>query len=104
MEKRVASYSGCRVVVTYDDGREPFEDDDCDVSLDGDRLLVTYWDDRGVVVLAGKEQGATYDVVARSRPSKATLTRHGDVFQGTWQERDDSGGLRIELGTPDDGE
>ncbi len=53
---------------------------------------------------AGKEQGATYDVVARSRPSKATLTRHGDVFQGTWQERDDSGGLRIELGTPDDGE
>jgi hypothetical protein len=97
VEKSVASYSGCRVVVTYDDGRERFEDDDCDVSLEEGRLLVTYWDERGPVVLQGRDQGECFAVTARSRPSKAMLTREGDVFEGTWRERDDSGSLRIEL-------
>ena len=100
------SYSGCRVLVTYDDGRECFEDDDCDVSVEEDLLLVTYWDERGPVVLQGKGleergQGDTFDVVARSRPRRLTLVRTGDVFEGTWVERDDTGGLRIELSAPD---
>ncbi len=30
--KTLASHSACRIVVTYDDGREAFEDEDCDVS------------------------------------------------------------------------
>jgi hypothetical protein len=98
VEKSVASYSGCRVVVTYDDGRARFEDDDCDVSLEDDELLVTYWDERGPVVLQGRDRGESFAVTARSRPSTATLRRQGGVFEGTWRERDDSGRLRIELG------
>ena len=97
----MASFAGCRVVVTYDDGRERFEDDDCDVSLEGDQLLITWWDERGPVVLQGRQQDERFDVVARSRPSKATLKRRGDVLEGTWREHDESGGLRIELGPPD---
>ena len=96
-------YSACKVRVSYDDGREVFEDEDCDVSLEDGQLLITYWDDRGPVVLAGTERGDAFEVVARSRPSRAMLTRRGDVFEGTWRERDDSGGLRIELApTPED--
>ena len=91
------SYSGCRVVVTYDDGSERFEDEDCEVSLDDDQILVTYWDERGPVVMQGRGQGASYEMAARSRPRKLTLTRRGDVFEGTWVERDETGALRIEL-------
>ena len=97
----MASYSSCRVRVTYDDGRETFEDDDCDVSLDTGDLLITYWDERGPVVLAGTATEGGFELVARSRPRRATLARSGDVLEGTWRERDETGGLRIELGAPE---
>ena len=94
----MSRYSECRVVVEYDDGREAFEDEDCDVALEEGQLLVTYWDERGPVVLQGILRGSAYEVVARSRPSRATLTREGGVLEGSWEERDDRGRLRIELG------
>lgn len=99
--KTLASHSACRIVVTYDDGREAFEDEDCDVALEDGQLLVTYWDERGPVVLQGVWRESAFDVVARSRPSRATLVQSGDVLEGTWQERDESGGLRIELSAPE---
>jgi hypothetical protein len=90
------------VVVTHDDDREVFEDDDCEVALEDGQILVTYWDERGPVVLQGKQQGDVFEVVARSRPSNATLTRRGDIFEGRWEELGDTGGLRIELSEPEE--
>ena len=93
----MSSFSGCRVVVRYDDGREDFEDDDCDVRFEAGSVLVTYFDERGPVVMQGREEGAEMELHARSRPRVVRLVREGGVLEGTWRERGDTGSLRIEL-------
>ena len=101
----MAIHGECRVVVTFDDGSPPQEDDEGDVYLDASQLLVSYWDEEGPVVLVGSRCGENrFELLARSRPRKATLERVGRVLEGRWTEGDDAGGLRVELARALEGE
>lgn len=93
------SFSGCRVTVEYDDGRPAHEDDDSDLQLGEGRLLLSYWDEQGVVVWVGSEsEPGRYDLSARSRPRQGTLRREGPrSFAGSWREGEASGRLRVEI-------
>lgn len=94
-------FRACRAEIRFDDGRAALEDDDALVHLEGDRLLLCYWDERGVVVFEGARRAdGGYALRARSRPGVAQVSLSGDggVVEGTWQEGDTSGGLRVELG------
>ncbi len=96
----VQSFSGCRVIVGYRDGRADFEDADGDLQLGGDgALLLTYWDEQGAVVFAGAEADpGRFELTARSRPRRCTLTRAGSrTFTGSWVEGRDCGTLRVEI-------
>jgi len=92
-------YNSCRVAVGSGAGSADFEDTDADVSIGGGELLFCYWDDRGVVFFAGVErEPGRFELVARSRPRRATLRRRGPRrFEGSWEEGGDSGTLRVEL-------
>lgn len=89
----------CRVVVGYDDGRPPTEDPDSDLQLGDGELLLTYWDEQGVVVLAGAEaDSGRFELAARSRPRRATLRREdARTFTGSWVQGEDCGTLRVEI-------
>jgi hypothetical protein len=92
-------FTGCRVVAAFDDARPDCEDGDAELQLGDGALLLTYWDDDGVVVLSGAERApGEYDWTARSRPRRGTLRRvDARTLTGTWEQGDDCGTLRIEL-------
>lgn len=93
-------HSPCRVTVTYDDERPDHEDADGDLQLGDDgTLLLSYWDDDGVVVLVGVEDASgVFACTARSRPRRGTLRREGArTFAGRWEQAGDCGTLRVEL-------
>ncbi len=95
----MASFSGCRICVGFDDGRPDFEDEDSDLQLADGQLLISYWDERGVVVLVGREvEPGLFQLVARSRPRRCTLRREGSrTLIGTWVEGEEAGVLRVEI-------
>ncbi len=95
----MASFSGCRVTIDYGDARGVVEDEDADLQVEGDRLLLSYWDERGVVVLIGAESApGRWELHARSRPRRCSLAREGArTFTGSWVEGDESGSLRVEI-------
>ena len=99
----MARWSGCQIRVTGE--AEPFFDDDCDVQLEGDSLVVSYFDSEGPLVFVGSpsDGGTRFDLVCRSRPRRATLERSADgrSLEGRWTERELSGTLHIVLGEPD---
>ncbi len=91
-------FLACRAVVGFDDGSPVFTDEDVDVTIEDGRILLTYFDDQGPVVFEGREEApGHYELTARSRPRKAQLLRTGDLLDGSWQEDDSTGTLRIEL-------
>jgi hypothetical protein len=92
-------FTGCRVVVAFDDGRPAAEDDDADLQLGDGKLLLAYWDEQGAVVLAGAEgEPGCFELLARSRPRHGTLRREGArVFTGRWFQGEECGTLRVEL-------
>ncbi len=72
--------------------------DDADVSIEGGTILVTWWDDRGAVVLAGREvERDRYEIVARSRPRRGILVRDGHRLEGDWTEHDRAGTWIVHL-------
>lgn len=93
-------FRACRAEI--EGGDEPrFEDDDVEVRIEGDRMLLCYWDDRGVVVFEGpRGADGRFALRARSRPRVASvvLLEERGVVEGTWREGDASGVLRVELG------
>ena len=92
-------YLHCRASVGSDDGAPAFEDDDADVELAEGRILVSYFDDQGPVVLQGRETApGCFELSARSRPRKAELAARGDRLEGRWWEARAGGSLRIDLG------
>lgn len=91
-------FLACRTEVRFDDGSPAFVDDDADVEIDDGRILLCYFDDCGAVVLQGREkEPGRFELVARSRPRKARLTRNEGVLEGTWYEGDSTGSLRVVL-------
>jgi len=98
------SFSGCRVIVRYADGRADLEDDDGDLQLGADgALLLTYWDEHGPVVFAGAEaEPGRFELTARSRPRRCTLLREdARTFAGSWAQGSDCGTLRVEIPAAD---
>ncbi len=91
-------YLACRAEVGFDDGTPVFTDDDVDVELGDGHILLVYFDDQGAVVFQGREEApGRYELTARSRPRKAQLVRTGSTLEGSWQEGENTGSLRIEL-------
>lgn len=98
-------FLACRAEVRFDDGRPPFEDDDVEVRIEGEWILLCYWDERGAVVFEGAQSApGRFELKARSRPRTARLDHSPErgLLEGTWSEGDESGGLRIELGQEDE--
>ncbi len=94
------SWEGCRVEVVPEAGASPFDDDDCDVRLEGDRLVVTYWDEDGVVVFDGsRDEDGVFDLWCRSRPRRAELRFRDETraLEGSWTEEEQRGTMRIVL-------
>ena len=89
---------GCRVEVGFGDERPPVVDEDGDLHVQGDRLLLSYWDDQGAVVFVGEREGERFNLMARSRPRRGELRRESaSVFIGAWAEGSDGGSLRVVL-------
>jgi hypothetical protein len=97
-------YTACRVLVGFDDGRPAQEDDDADLQLGDGELLLSYWDDEGIVVLVGDErEPGEYELLARSRPRRGTLRRDdAHTFTGEWEQGDECGTVRVELPADDE--
>ncbi len=95
----VISWVGCSV--RLDAGGELLhEDEDSRLGLDGAAIFVAYMDEEGPGVLEGRQAGlGRFELVARSRPRRATLSFAMDrrSLSGEWRERDLSGSWRIEL-------
>ena len=54
--------------------QDAFSCEDAEVWMEGAAILVSYFDDDGIVVLEGiREEGSEYALTARSRPRRATL-------------------------------
>ena len=95
----MALWAACRVELLSNDAPR-FACDDCEVRLDETALVVSYFDDEGPVVLAAPNDGSgRFDLVARSRPRKATLTHDeaAGVLEGDWSEGGVAGTWRIVL-------
>jgi hypothetical protein len=97
----VPRWSHSRVQIICDDGSPDHEDDDADVGIEDGQIVVSYMDDEGPVVLAGRVQTpGHFDLVARSRLRRATLVRSADgrTLAGAWSERERRGNWLVELG------
>ena len=73
------SFPDSRVDIESFGDQDAFSCDDAEVWMEGDAILVSYFDDEGIVVLEGiLEQGSSYRLMARSRPRSATLSPVSD--------------------------
>jgi hypothetical protein len=64
----------CRVEVEAWGDREAFECDDAEVWIEGELMLISYFDDEGIVVLEGHPDSESgWTLSARSRPRQAIL-------------------------------
>lgn len=97
-------HPACRVAVEAWGGREAFDCDDAEVWIDGDAILVSYFDDEGIVVLEGRREGTDgWRLTARSRPRRAFLRPMDEApgsFVGEIDEQGEVAGWRLSLGPP----
>ena len=94
------SWSGCDVRVLDAAGAALYQDDDCDVRLDGDSLVVTYFDDEGPLVFSGlRKDDGSFDLWCRGRVRRGSLafSPEGDALQGEWSEGEERGRWHIAL-------
>ena len=100
-------YPDCAVEVSAWGETSAFACDDAEVWIDGDSILVSYFDEDGIVVLEGQPDGAGgWALVARSRPRRANLSPIGDDsrrFEGTIEEQGEGGHWELCLGEPAEG-
>ena len=94
----------CAVSVAAFGETEAFECDDAEVWIDGEQILVSYFDDDGIVVLEGwpREEGG-WEFSARSRPRRAFLAPmadSSDVLEGEIDEQGEVAVWRLVLGEP----
>jgi hypothetical protein len=81
-----------------------FECDDAEVWIEGDLILISYFDDDGIVVLEGHpdEEGG-WALSARSRPRRAFLKPMSEAighFAGELDEQGEVAVWRLRLGEP----
>ena len=77
----------CVVEVEAWGDREAFACDDAEVWIEGESILICYFDDEGIVVLEGRPDDAHgWTIAARSRPRQAFL-RPMDESPGAPVER-----------------
>ncbi len=77
-----------------------FSSDECDVRIEDTRLVVSYWDDDGAVVFAGRaNEGGRFELWCRTRPIRAELAKSADGarLSGSWTQDDESGPWSIDL-------
>ena len=98
-------YPECRVEVEGGGAREPFACDDADVWVEGESILISYFDDDGMVVLEGRpDADAGWTISARSRPRQAFLKPMSEdpgSFVGEIDEQGEVSIWRLRLGEPD---
>ena len=86
--------------------REAFRCDDAEIWIDADSILISYFDDEGMVVLEGRpEPSGGWQLVARSRPWRAFLrpiSDSPDNFAGEIDEQGERVAWRVRFG-PDPG-
>jgi hypothetical protein len=85
----VATWEGCTTRIDFDDGTPPFVDDDTEVRIEGDRILLFYFDDEGPVVYDGVEEApGSFRLSARSRPRTARMRFDASrsVLRGHFEE------------------
>ena len=94
----------CAVSVAAFGDTEAFECDDAEVWIDGDQILVSYFDDDGIVVLEGWPRDAGgWEFSARSRPRRAFLApmpETPDTLEGEIDEHGEVATWRLTLGEP----
>lgn len=103
--KRI-SYPECQVEVEAWAEHDAFACEDAEVWIEGDLILVSYFDDDGIVVLEGKSDGSGgWKLGARSRPRRATLSavpNEGGSYTGSIEEGGETGAWKLRLGVPVD--
>ena len=101
-----AHHADCRVEVEAWTSREAFDCDDAEVWIEEDSILVSYFDDEGMVVLEGRPEAPDgWRLTARSRPWRAFLRPIGEApgsFAGEIDEQGEVVAWRIRLG-PEEG-
>ena len=99
-------HPACHVEVEAWATREAFACVDAEVWIEPDSMLISYFDDDGMVVLQGQpEASGGWQLVARSRPWRAFLRPIGDSpgsFAGEIDEQGEVVAWRVRLG-PDPG-
>ena len=95
-------YVDCRVDVAAWKGLDAFECDDAEVRIEGDQVVVSYFDEEGMVVMEGRMEGqGAWSLMARSRPWRAFLAPMGDppgVFVGEIDEHGEVTDWKLSLG------
>jgi len=98
-------YPECRVEVAGAEEREPFECDDAEVWIEGESILISYFDNEGIVVLEGRtDDESGWALSARSRPRRAFLKPMPEAsgsFAGEIDEQGEVAIWRLRLGRPD---
>ncbi len=98
-------YPDCRVEVERSETRETFECDDADVWIEDESILISYFDDEGMVILEGRpDDEAGWRLSARSRPRQAFLKPMAEdpcSFTGEIDEQGEVTIWRLRLGEPD---
>ena len=98
-------YPECRVEVDEDGDRDGFECDDAEVWIEEASILISYFDDDGIVVLEGRpDEASGWILSARSRPRRAILTPMTDSpgsFAGEFDEQGEVAAWRLHLGNPE---
>lgn len=108
----------CHIEVDALGDSEPFECDDAEVWVEAEAMLISYFDDEGIVVLEGWHADASestdassratdagdWTLAARSRPRRAFLRRMADApgrYEGEIEEQGETAGWRLRLGPPE---
>lgn len=76
-------YPACRVELAALGGADAFACDDAEVWIEGEAILISYFDEDGIVVLEGRtdEKSGGWALGARSRPRRATLDRASESLR-----------------------
>lgn len=88
-----------------EDGAAEFSCDDADVWIEDDLILISYFDEEGIVVLEGSSDGDSgWELGARSRPRRAflrPLPEKAGCFVGEIDEQGETAAWRVILGAPE---